>query len=64
MELNRKLCASRRKLSQQSWLDDSLGCCLPTWYCPFITSLFYFLDALAPRRAFNARSHFYFLFYF
>jgi hypothetical protein len=18
-----------------SWLDDSLGCCLPIWYCPF-----------------------------
>ena len=34
-----------RKLSQQSWqevnhfvLDDCLGCCLPVWYCPFITS--------------------------
>ena len=30
------------KLSQQSWLevkrsaqDDSFGCCLPIWYCPF-----------------------------
>ena len=21
-----------------SWLDDSYGCCLPLWYCPFITS--------------------------
>ena len=24
MELNRELCASRRKLSQQCWQDDSL----------------------------------------
>ena len=38
MELNRKLCALRRKLSQQSWLDYSFGCGLPIWYCPFITS--------------------------
>ena len=35
MELNRKLCAMRRKLSQRYWLDDSLGCCLLMWYCPF-----------------------------
>ena len=35
MKLNRKLCAMRRKLSQQDWLDDSLGCCLLMWYCPF-----------------------------
>ena len=32
MELNRKLCAMRRKLSQRYWLDDSLGCCLLMWY--------------------------------
>ena len=38
MKLNRELCASRRELSQQSWQDDSLGCWLPIWYCPFITS--------------------------
>ncbi len=25
----------RRKLSQRYWLDDSLGCCLLMWYCPF-----------------------------
>ena len=30
-----KLCALRRKLSQQGWLDDSIGCCQPIWYCPF-----------------------------
>ena len=35
MELNRKLCAMRRKLSQRYWLDDSLGCWLLMWYCPF-----------------------------
>ena len=35
MELNRKLCAMRRKLSQRYWLDDSLGCCLLMWYGPF-----------------------------
>ena len=35
MELKRKLCAMRRKLSQRYWLDDSLGCCLLMWYCPF-----------------------------
>ena len=34
-----------RKLRQRCWLevkhfvlDDSFGCCLPIWYCPFITS--------------------------
>ena len=27
-----------RGRSQQSWQDDSLGCWLPIWYCPFITS--------------------------
>ena len=36
MELNRKLCAMRRKLSQRYWLDDSLGCCLLMWYLSFI----------------------------
>ena len=35
MELNRKLCAMRRKLSQRYWLDDSIGCSLLMWYCPF-----------------------------
>ena len=25
----------RRKLSQRYWLDDSLGCRLLMWYCPF-----------------------------
>ena len=35
MELNRKLCAMGRKLSQRYWLDDSLGCSLLMWYCPF-----------------------------
>ena len=50
MKLKRELCASRRKLSKKgvmrfaqevkpaSWLDDSFGCWLPIWYCPFITS--------------------------
>ena len=39
MELN-------RKLRQRCWLevkhfvlDDSFGCCLLLWYCPFITSM-------------------------
>lgn len=22
-----------------SWLDDRVGCCLPIWYCPFLTSI-------------------------
>ena len=35
MKLNRELCALRRELSQLSWLDDSFGCCMPIWYCPF-----------------------------
>ena len=25
----------RRKLSQRYWLDDSIGCSLLMWYCPF-----------------------------
>ena len=35
MELNRELSTSCWKLSQQSWLDDSVGCCWHIWYCPF-----------------------------
>ena len=49
MELNKELCALRRKLSQQNWLDDSFGCCLPLWYCPFITSTSIALRALKAR---------------
>ena len=30
-ELKWELCALRRKLSQQSWQDDSLGCWQPVW---------------------------------
>ena len=46
-----------RELSQRCWLevmrfaqDDSFGCRQLIRYCPFITSTFNFLDALAPRR--------------
>ena len=52
MKLKRELCALRRKFldalaprratkgaeKPASWLDDSFGCWLPIWYCPFITS--------------------------
>ncbi len=27
-----------QEVKPASWLDDSFGCCLPIWYCPFITS--------------------------
>jgi len=37
-KLKWKLCAVRRELSQRCWLDDSIGCWLHIWYCPFITS--------------------------
>ena len=53
MELN-------RELSQRCWLevmrfaqDDSFGCRQLIRYCPFIISIFNFLDALAPRRDFS-----------
>ena len=49
-----------RELSQRCWLevmrfaqDDSFGCRQLIRYCPFITSIFNFLDALAPRRDFS-----------
>ena len=33
MKLNRELCASRRKLSQQAGWTIAFGCCLTIWYC-------------------------------
>ena len=35
MKLNRELSTACWKLSQQSWQDDSVGCCWHIWYCPF-----------------------------
>ena len=38
MKLKRELSLLRRQEVKHCVLDDSFGCCLPIWYCPFITS--------------------------
>jgi len=39
MELNREL-RQRCRLEVKHFVqDDSFGCSLPIWYCPFITSI-------------------------